>query len=99
MQYLDFNEIKEVYCKLDKSGKFPKNEGKLKYEKDIYDFIYDLYKKKYINEVMYTDLKDKCADALLEEELKGFTSGVYLILKLKSEMGQDFESIIKSFES
>lgn len=98
MQYSDFEEVKEIYCKLDKLGRFPKNEGKVKYEKDFYDFMCDLYENKYINEEMYKELKAKCANAILSEELKGFISGVYFILTLKSEMGQDFENILKSFE-
>lgn len=98
MLFSDFKEIKEVYCKLEESGRFPKNENKVKYEKDFYSFLCDLYENKHIREDRYAELNDKIAAATLSEELKGFTSGIYFILKLKDEMGQDFENILKSFK-
>lgn len=98
MQYSDFKEVKDIYCKLEESGRFPNNENRVKYEKDFYSFLCVLYENKHISEDRYAELKDKIAAATISEELKGFTSGIYFILKLKDEMGQDFENILKSFE-
>lgn len=98
MQISDFKEVKDIYCKLEKAGRFPKNENRVKYEKVFYSLLCVLYENKHISEERCAELKDKIAAATISEELKGFTSGIYFILKLKSEMGQDFENILKSFE-
>lgn len=98
MRYSDFNEVKEVYCKLEERGAFPWNEDKEKCEKEYYKFLNDLYENKEINDNLHSDLKKKFADAMISEELKGFSVGIYLILRLKSEMGQDFDNMVKCYK-
>lgn len=98
MEHSDFNEVKKVYCKLEERGVFPWNENKEKHERDYYKFLDNLYENKKIDDNMYSELKEKFADAMLSEELKGFAVGIYLILGLKSEMGPDFDNMVKSYK-
>ncbi len=95
----DFNAVKELYCKLDKSGVFPWNKNKEKSEREYYEYVDELYKNKQISDSAYSDLKEMFASGMFSEELKGFATGIYLILKLKSEMGQDFDNMVKMYKS
>lgn len=91
------NTIIEIYNKLNKLGKLPKCENDLKYEKKFKENLYDLYKQKYISESQFEELKQKCDEAMLGDEAKGFLTGVYFILKMQKEMGEDFTYFMKCF--
>ncbi|MDO4300044.1 MAG: hypothetical protein Q4D26_01490 [Clostridia bacterium] len=95
----DFKEIKDVYCKLEEKGVFPWNKNKEESEREYYEYLDELYENKQINDSSYSDLKEMFAAGMLPEELKGFASGIYLILKLKSEMGVDFDNMVKMYKS
>ena len=40
---------------------------------------------------------EKCDEAMLGDEAKGFLTGIYFILKMEKEMGDDFLEVIRRF--
>lgn len=91
------NTIIEIYSKLEKLGKLPKCENDLKYEKKFKEDLKELLKGRYISQERFEELMEKCDEAMLGDEAKGFLTGIYFILKLEKEMGDDFLEVIRRF--
>lgn len=89
--------VKEIYCKLEKLGKFPECENDVKYEKKLKKDLEELCKGNYITKEQFEELINKCDEAMLADEVKGFLTGVYFILKMQKDMGNDFINIVKRF--
>ena len=89
--------IIEIYSKLEKLGKLPKCENDLKYEKKFKEDLKELLKGRYISQERFEELVEKCDEAMLGDEAKGFLTGIYFILKMEKEMGDDFLEVIRRF--
>lgn len=89
--------IIEIYSKLEKLGKLPKCKNDLKYEKKFKDDLKELLKGRYISQDQFEELVEKCDEAMLGDEAKGFLTGIFFILQLEKEMGDDFLEMIRCF--
>lgn len=91
------NRIVEIYSKIDKLGKRSKCKNDLKYEKELKKDLYRLLKGKYISEIEFEELLEKCDKAKLGDEARGFFIGIYFMLKLEKERGEDIMRFVKHF--
>ena len=89
--------IIEIYSKLEKLGKLPKCKNDLKFEKRFKGDLKKLLKGRYISQDRFEELVEKCDEAMLGDEAKGFLTGIFFLWKMEKEMGDDFLEVIRRF--
>ena len=89
--------VAEIHRKFKKFCKLKKCKNDLKLEKRFKEDLKKILKGIYISQERFEELVEKCDEAMLGDEAKGFLTGIYFILKMEKETGDNFIEVIRQF--